>query len=136
MLDWDRSHDWVLQHFWTDQTRVTICFRQGAPSLGELVALRRCLPEYRDVPPADLKAMIGDTGSLPLDILPTPDARRLIDAARGQGLEVVAESASFVSYIPFDRTTGCAWLIEADAEREAVARSMLEAGIPVQEVQA
>jgi hypothetical protein len=49
---------------------------------------------------------------------------------------VVAESASFVSYLPYDRTTGCAWLIEDDAEATAIAQAMLAAGVPVQDVEA
>ena len=53
--------------------------------------------------------------------MPTPEARRLIEAAQAEGLQVVAEAASFVSYLPYERTTGCAWLIEDDAESAAVA---------------
>jgi hypothetical protein len=68
--------------------------------------------------------------------MPAPEARRVIDAVKAQGLEVVAESASFVSYLPYDRTTGCAWPIEDDAEAAAVAQAMLREGVPVQDVEA
>jgi hypothetical protein len=68
--------------------------------------------------------------------MPTPEARSVIEAVQAQGLEVVAESASFVSYLPYDRTTGCAWLIEDDAEAAAVAPAMLQEGVPVQDIEA
>jgi hypothetical protein len=136
MLNWDRSHDWVLQRYWNDLTRVTIQFRQGPPSVAELAALRRCLPQYRHTPPAKVRAMVPASGVLNLGVMPTRQARELIGVAQAEGLEVVAESASFVSYLPYDRTTGCAWLIEDDVEALAVARAMQAAGISVVDIQA
>jgi hypothetical protein len=136
MLTWDRSHDYVLHRFWNDLTRVTIRFHKGPPSVHELVALRRCLPQFRDLAPAALRSQIGGSRELSLGEMPTPEARRVMEAALAEGLEVVAESAAFVSYLPYDRTTGCAWLIEDDAEAAAVAQAMLQEGVPVQDIEA
>jgi hypothetical protein len=136
MLTWDRSHDYVLHRFWNDLTRVRIRFHNTPPSVHELVALRRCLPRVRDVAPAALRSQIRDCRELSLGEMPTPEARRIIEAAQAQGLDVVAESASFVSYLPYDRTTGCAWLIEDDTEAAAVAQAMLQEGVPVQDIEA
>jgi hypothetical protein len=136
MLTWDRSHDFVLHRFWYDLTRVTIRFRDVPPSVQELLALRRCLPQFRDVAPATLRSRIGDSRQLSLGEMPTPEARSVIEAVQAQGLEVVAESESFVSYLPYDRTTGCAWLIEDDAEAAAVAQAMLQEGVPIQDIEA
>jgi hypothetical protein len=131
MPAWDRTHDWVLERLWNDRTRVAIQFRQAPPSVAELAAVRRCLPQFQHMAPAVARAVIGDSGVLSLGDLPSPEARQLIEAAEAQGLRVVAEGAPFVSYLPFDRTTGCAWLIEADAEATAAAQAMLAAGAPV-----
>ncbi len=136
MLTWDRSHDYVLQRFWNDVTRVTIRFCDAPPSVQELAALRRCVPQFREVGPAALRNQIGDSRQLSLGQMPTPEARRVIEAAQAQGLEVIAESASFVSYLPYDRTTGCAWLIEDATEAAAVAQAMLQEGVPVQDIEA
>jgi hypothetical protein len=83
ILTWDRSHDWVLQRFWNDLTLVRIQFRQGSPSVAELAALRRCLPQFRHTAPATVRAMIGDSRVFELGVLPTPEARRLIERAQG-----------------------------------------------------
>jgi hypothetical protein len=136
MLTWDRSHDYVLHRFWNDLTRVTIRFQASPPSVQELAAIRRCLPEFRNMAPAVVRGRMGDSPELSLGVLPTPEARRLIEWAQAEGLEVIGESASFASFLPFDRTTGCAWLIEDDSEAAAVAKAMLEAGVPVQDVEA
>jgi hypothetical protein len=136
MLTWDRSHDYVLHRLWNDLTRVTIRFRNSPPLVHELAALRRCLPQFRDMSPRCVRETIGASQELSFAEMPTPDARRLMEAAQAEGLEVVAQSASFVSYLPFDRTTGRAWLIEDGAEAAAVAQEMLAAGVPVQDVEA
>ena len=136
MLDWDRSHDWILHLFRVEETRVTIRFRYNPPSVPELAALRRCLPEFRHVAPARLRARLSETGALELGNMPTREARPLIESALGEGLDVAVECEPRVGYVPFDRTTGCAWLIEDDGEGLAVAQDMIASGIPVQEVYA
>src|SRR5262245_62074562 len=135
MLTWDRTHDYVLHRVWNDLTRVTIQFRNAPPSAQELVALRRCLPQFRDIAPATLRSQIGDSRQLSLGELPGPEARSVIEAVQAQGFDVVAESASFLSYLPYDRTTGCAWLIEDETEAAAVAQAMLQEGVPVQDIE-
>ena len=134
--DWDRTHDWVLHRHWEYLTRVTIRFRTGKPSLAELVAVRRCLPQFRYMPPAAVRETIGDSGELSLGVFPTLEGISIVEAARVEGLEVVTAGASSVSYLPEDRTDGCLWVIEDEAESQAVAKSMLAAGIPVQDEEA
>jgi hypothetical protein len=136
MLTWDRSRDWVVHRTFHDLTRVSIRFRAGTPSAAELVAIRRSLPHCRDLPPAELRDAIRASGALALGEMPTPEARSVIERATAQGLDVVAERCSFVSYLPYDRTTGCAWLIEDDAEARAVAEAMIAEGVPIQDIEA
>ena len=134
MLTWDRTHDWELKRFLNDRIRVTIQFRQRVPSVTELAAIRQCLPQFRHMAPAALRAEIGESGVLLLGDLPSDEAMKVVQAAESQGLHVVSEDVSFVSYLPFDRTTGCAWLIEDDAEASAVTQAMLASGVPVRDV--
>jgi hypothetical protein len=136
MASWDRSHDWVVQRHYNDVTRVTIRFGRGAPTVADLLAVRRCLPQFRNTPPAELRALIGSTASLPLGEMPTREALRMVEATKAAGLEVVAVNASFISYLPYDRTTDCALLIEDEAEARSVAAAMIAAGVPVQQVEA
>jgi hypothetical protein len=136
MLDWDRTHDWELVEVYHDLTRVAIQFRQAAPSLTELLAVRRCLPQFRHMAPEAVRAVIGESGGLPLGVLPSPEARELIRMAEAVGLRVMAEGASAVGYLPFDRTTGCGMLIENDEEAAALVQEMLAAGVPIRHVEA
>jgi len=64
------------------------------------------------------------------------EARWLIEVAREAGLSVLAEKVSFISSLLYDQTTGCALLIEDDAEARRVAEAMIAAGVPVQAVEA
>src|SRR4051794_15606086 len=109
MLAWDRSRDWVLKRFCHDLTRLTIRFRRVPPEVTELAALRRCLPQFRDLAPATVREMIATAGALPLGMMTSPEADRLLEILQGQGLLADAENASCVCYLPFDCTTGCAW---------------------------
>ena len=136
MLAWDRSQDWELARFWHDLTRVTIQFQKDTPSVTELVAIRRCLPQFRHLPPAEVRAAIGTSGALPVGVLPSPEARQLIRATEAAGLRAIAEGASFASYLPFNRTTSTAWLIEDAEELAQVVRAMLADRVPVRHVEA
>jgi hypothetical protein len=101
-----------------------------------LIAVRRSLPPFQNTAPAELRAAIASAGSLLLGELPTREARRLIEAARDAGLNVLTENVSFIDYVPYDRTTGCALLIDDDAEARSVAEAMIAAGVPVEPVEA
>ena len=136
MLTWDRSHNWSVQRFFNELVRVTIRFKQNKPSVYEMLALRKCLPQYRDVSPTDLRASITETDEIVLDEMPTGEARTLVERMKAEGLIIATENASFVSFVPFDRTTGHAWLIDDENEARAIAESMIAAGIPVVNVQA
>jgi hypothetical protein len=68
--------------------------------------------------------------------MPTREALRIVKAVRVVGLVVVPESASFVSYLPYDRSTGCAWLIEDSLEARSIAEAMIAEGVPVEDVEA
>jgi hypothetical protein len=68
---------------------------------------------------------------LGLGELPGEVARVLIDQLQREGLEFVAENASRYGYLPFDVTTGAAWLIENESEAQAVVNQMFAEGVPV-----
>jgi hypothetical protein len=134
MLAWDRTHDWVLHRFFNDLARITIHFSAGRPSLAEIAALRRCLPQFRDIAPAAVKEKIAGSRTLSLEVMPTPGARKLVEALQNEGLQALADDVSYVSYLPHDRTIDCALIIEDDAESAAVAQSMIAAGVPVEDI--
>src|SRR6185503_7697293 len=112
MLDWDRTHDWILQRFTSDRATLMVLFEASKPSLRELVALRQCLPSFKDIPPAAARAQGGSSGRLELGELPGPEARRLQSKLQRAGVRSEVRVTSTVSYMPLDRTTGLAWLIE------------------------
>ena len=135
MVDWDRSHDWVLTCYESDRAELTVLFDQSQPSVHELVALRRCLPAFREVSPADARTRAaGARGRLELGELAGPEARRLLDELRRAGLRSELRNTSSVSYLPLDRTTGSALLVEDHTEAQRLAEQMIRAGVPVEHV--
>jgi hypothetical protein len=134
MFEWDRSHDWVVQRYHSDRAELTVLFEVGRPSVRELAALRRCLPAIRDIPPSAARARSGHQGRLELGEMPGPEARRLLCELRRVGLRAELRVTSTVSYLPLDRTTGTALIVENDADATRLAEQMIQAGIPVQEI--
>jgi len=133
MLDWDRTHDWVLQRFSSDRAELMVLFEASQPSLRELMALRQCLPSFKDIPPAAARAQAGSSGQLELGELPGPEARRLQSKLQRVGVRSEVRVTSRVSYTPLDRTTGLAWLIEDEADAARIAVQMIQAGVPVED---
>jgi hypothetical protein len=136
MIEWDRSGDWEVQRTFHERHRLTILFSETGPSNQELLAVRRCFPQFRDTPPAQLKALVSEAGKLCLGELPGRDARRLAELAERAGLHPLIENASYISYLPFDRATGCVLLVEDEAEAKLVADEMIAAVFPVAEIEA
>lgn len=60
--------------------------------------------------------------------------RRLLENLNRAGLTTAVRNTSFVSYLPLDRTTNSAMLVEDDEEARELAERMIRAGVPVQEI--
>jgi hypothetical protein len=136
MVEWERNHDWVLHRVFHELTSLTIQFAVEKPSVKELIALRQCLPKFRDTPPAALRGMIGDSGTLDLGLLAERDARGIMKMLQAEGLKFVARDASTISYLPEDKTLKSVLLIEDDVEAARIAEEMLAAGVPVEDIEA
>ena len=93
-LDWDRSHDVILIRFWHDLVQIEIQFTQTDPSVPELVAIRPCLPQFRELPPAEVRERVGNSGSLILDPMSPSAAQLLIDLLVKEQLRVVVKDVS------------------------------------------
>jgi hypothetical protein len=135
VIDWDRSHDWIVERTFYNRLRVSVRFAAGKPSVAELVAVRRCFPQFANMPPQSLLTQVGHSGALEIGTFPATEARHSVKDAQQAGLNVVAENASYVIYVPVDRTLGCAMLIEDDGEARATAEAMIAAGVPVNPIE-
>ena len=122
----------MLHRFFHERAEVTIHFGAQTPTVGELAALRRLVPHYSNMPPAALRELVGHAGEHSLGDMPGDTARELAAEAQKIGLKFTVENTSIVGYLPFDKTTGCAWLIDDEEESKAVVESMIAAGVPVE----
>ena len=100
----------------TDWADLTVVFERVRPSLRELAALRGCMAEFRQLPLAEARNRAGTNGRLELGEIPGPEARRLSEDLQQAGLRVELRNTSRVSYLPLERTTGAALLIEDEGE--------------------
>jgi kynureninase len=131
MIYWERSHEWVLYKTYYCRTSITIYFQQDTPSVAEMFAVRKCLPQFCNIPLAELRESIAKVGSLFLGEMDTREAREIITVTRNAGLNTIEKSRSFISYLPHDLTTNHALIIEDEVESQSVAAEMIKAGIPI-----
>jgi hypothetical protein len=132
MLEWDRSHDWVVRRHFHDRAVVTVVFKNERPSIVELVSLRKCLGKFQHISPAVLRESIGRVKRLEIGEFEGIQVRLLVEKLESNALSVVVRSSSFVSYLPVDRTTNSALLVEDSKERNELAQDMINAGVPVE----
>jgi hypothetical protein len=130
---WDGTEDWVLHAFYHSEVDLKIVFEGEHPSIQEIMAVRKLLEEYREIPVQKIKAQIGASKVLSLGKRSTFESQPLLQHAQEIGLTVVQLGASHTGYLPFNRTDKTALIIEDDELSERVAKKMLEAGVPVTE---
>ena len=128
---WDDSEDWVLSKHVHPTTRLKITFSDKRPTVSALSALRKLLEQHRHVPPAELRSMIEDTGELDLGCFAPARATKVVNRANDLGLHITATDASVTSYLPINRSTKDALLIDDDELNETVVQEMLKRGVPV-----
>ena len=75
--------------------------------------------------------MIEDTGELDLGCFAPARATEVVNRANDLGLHITATDASVTSYLPMNRTTKDALLIDDDELNETVVQEMLKRGVPV-----
>jgi hypothetical protein len=126
---WERSHEWEVHRTHHNRVAISVVLT-GGRLIQELVAVRRIWEAYRAMPPSKIQEhIVGDR--LPLGVFSSIAARRFREAAAANGLRLQVEDWSTVSYLPFDKTTNMACLIEDDREAEEIAKQMIASGVPV-----
>lgn len=135
-MDWDRTRRFVLYRSrWLEQS-LTVVFESETPGVQELKALRSLRVDYGRMPPAHLKALVGDSRRFELGRFREPEASSILSKATALGLHIEAVERSQVSHCIVDTTDEphAIWLIEDDVEAERLALEMIAAGVPVREL--
>ena len=133
---WDGSENWGLSATYHSDVDLKVVFEGERPSVQELMAVRKLLNEYHDVPVHQVKAQIGNSKELSLGIRSSMEAHHLLEQAQKLGLNLVEEDASHVDYWPVkpvDDGESSFLLIEDEELAKRVTQKMLEAGVPIVE---
>lgn len=128
---WDGTENWVLHAFYHSQVDLKIVFEGTRPNIKEIIALRKLIEEYRELPVHQVKARIGSLKVIVLGKCSTFEAQQLLKHAWEIGLTIVQTGASYTNYLPFNQTDQTALIIEDEELSKRVTKKMLEAGVPV-----
>jgi len=138
---WDGSENWELHAFHYSQSELEIVFEGARPTPREILALRKLLYEYGNLPMQELKASIGDLPRLKIGNYRNSRAQKLQVEAQRLGLSIYATDTSRTGYLPIftgkSDITGLsvseALVIENNELAERVTKRMRAAGVPVTE---
>lgn len=134
---WDGSEDWFLIRHNAEFTALTIHFAGHRPDVQEIMALRKLLPAYQNLPPNQVRAMLGESNTLELGPMSRLEARAFAGRCQGMGLSLTERDASYTSYLPCLRTGNSLCpimcIIEDDELAREVTERMIAAGAPVVE---
>ena len=134
---WDGSApEWCLHVIHRHERRLVIVFDSAGPTARDVSAMRQVFEELRAQPANVVWATIKGLQRVPLTEVHSPvDAPGLTEAARRSGLVVEVLATDTVEYLPFNRKTNTALLIESDDLKARVAQRMLAAGVACQQVE-
>ena len=128
---WDGSEDWGLIAHHQSQTRVKVTFSDSQPSIEEIASIRKLVEAYQNTPITEIKSLLSSRKEIDLGILPGIEANRIVRRAKQLRLRIISTDASTTSYLPINRKTNMALVIEDDTIAKRVIEKMMECGIPV-----
>ena len=131
MNSWNQNDDWQIQQIFTHQARLVVVIPGAGNRVPLLAALRRCVPELRELPIPEMMRRISPAGEIDLGDLAGYGAHCLAKELEPQGVTVKVFNTSHARFLPINRTHGSAWLIEDPVESKRIVEEMIAAGVPV-----
>ena len=128
---WDGSEDWSLSANYNSQSNIKIIFSGNKPTIKEIVAVRKLITAYQNIPIVEVKSLLSHRKEIDLEILSSMEVNRIIEFAIELDLTIIAMDCSYTSYLPINRTTNQALLITDDVIARRVTAKMLEFGVPI-----
>jgi predicted transcriptional regulator len=128
---WDGSENWSLSANYHSQSNVKIVFFGNKPTMKEIAAVRKLITAYQNIPAIEIKSLLSNRKEIDLGILSSMETNRIKKHAIELNLTIIAVDSSYTSYLPINRTTNHALLIEDDTLARRVTAKMLEFGIPI-----
>lgn len=133
---WDGSQPgWVLTRLCGNYVDVTLKFASTGPSAREVMAVRRCVSEFKTSPLSEVALRLRETQSLFLGRFESKEARKVAAACRYEHLPVLETIIDAPQYLPTNELTGMALVIEDDVLAEIVYAAAIQHGIPIRHVE-
>lgn len=128
---WDGSEDWGLSANHNSLCSVKIVFSGNQPTIKEIAALRKLITAYQNIPVIDVKSLLSNRKEIDLGLFSSIETNRIKERAVELNLTIIAVDSSYTSYLPINRTTNHALLIEDNSLARRVTAKMLEFGVPI-----
>jgi len=128
---WDGSEDWALYQHDESRVMLRVAFANSKPNISELMALRKLLNSYANMPPNEFRAMVGNSGQFDMGSFDRSIGIHLWTRAKEMGLTVEQTWISLNVTAFLNRTTKMMPIIEDDNLSSQIAEKMIEHGRPI-----
>jgi hypothetical protein len=132
---WDGSEKgWILQRFDRDLMEIEILFDETGPSIKEIKALRSVIPEYGR---RKIKAVFDELrGQRQIRIgeFESIEGRRIAEACDKEKVRTRIKGRVETTFLPFNKETQLALVIEDDTVALAVAEEGIRQGMKVEHI--
>ena len=128
---WDESEEWALSAQYKSQDSLKINFAGNQATIQEIIALRKLLVAYRNIPVSEIKSLLKNKKEIDLGIISSMEAGWIISHAKKLNLKITATDASVTNYLPIHLKTNTALIIEDNDLAKKTIEKMLESGAPI-----
>ena len=134
---WDGSApEWCLRITHRHERRIVVTFDRPGPTVSDVVRMREVFEELQSRSAQAIWTEVrGELRVVLRQVYSPVDAPGVAERAWAQGLRVEVIGADTVSYLPFNRKTEAALVIESDELLASVAERMLVAGAPSEHIE-
>ena len=128
---WDGSENWGLIQYNASLTKLEVHFVSDVPTVAEIIALRKLIPEYRNLPLKEIKLKLGSSGYLLLGTFSGHEAISIYYRGINLNLDMERHDVSTIYYQIIEQATETVLTIENKDLERRIAQTMLEHGIPI-----
>lgn len=130
---WDGSEKgWILERFDRDLMEIEVLFDELGPSVTEIKALRLAIPKYGRRRTQQVFNELRGKKQIRIGEFESIEGRRIAEACDREGLRTSITRRLETTFLPYNKGTNRALIIEDDTVAQAVAEEGLRQGMRIE----
>jgi hypothetical protein len=128
---WDKRNGWGLSQHTYSEISINVIFSNNIPNMKEIFDIRKLSKEFREISIVKIKSKIGNNGKAFIGKFGSIEANRIINRAKELNLTLGVIEECIITYLPVNKESKNALIIEDDELANNITKRMLDEGIPI-----